>query len=1521
MQFEEMNSAIPKAQGLYDPAYEKDSCGVGFIANIKAKSSRSIVDKGIRLMCNLEHRGAEGADPKTGDGAGIMIQVPHKFFKNNVDFPLPEQGDYAVGVLFLPQDQIVREGIENIIEKTIVDEGEIFLGFRDVPVNIDVTGLVARKTIPVFKQVFIGRSEQVEAGDPFERKLFLIRRVIDRRIRSEYKIDRSQYYVPSFSSRTIVYKGMLLGQQVKLFYKDLQSPDIESSFCLTHTRFSTNTFPTWDLAHPYRMIAHNGEINTLRGNMNWMAARQMVMHTPFYGPELKRMLPIILEGQSDTASFDTVLELLFLGGRSVPHAMMMMIPEAWSKKPDMDPDVRAFYEYHANLMEPWDGPAAIAFCNGKVIGATLDRNGLRPARYVITKDDEIIMSSEAGVLNTEPENIVKLDRLKPGRMLLVDLVKGELIDDEQIKKKISTQKPYLEWIEEKLLRLNQLPEPENVTQPDHNTILERMKVFGYTSEDVTTLMTPMAVQGQEPVASMGTDVSLPILSDRPQPLYRYFKQNFAQVTNPPIDPIREELVMELTTYIGPEGNLLTESPEHCHRIELEHPILTNKNFEKIKQISQGHFKTITFEILFDPNVKHDMRNSLDQVCQKAEDAIRDGYNLIILTDRGVSKDRAPIPALLAVSGLHHYLIREGLRTKTGIVLESGEPREIVHYALLCGYGANAINPYLAFETLADLFQEGLLPEVEDYKTAEKNYIKASGKGLFKIFSKMGISTLQSYCGAQIFEAVGLDSELVNNYFTGTATRIEGLSLKMLEEESVRRHKNAYDPSRPGESLDTGGLHYYRKNGDPHLFNPMTIHKLQRSTQENDYTTYKEFSKLIDQEYDQYITLRSLFKLDNSKAIPIPIEDVEPIGEIMRRFQTGAMSFGSISWEAHTSMAIAMNQIGAKSNTGEGGEDDIRYKSLMNGDSMRSAIKQVASGRFGVTTNYLVNSDDIQIKMAQGAKPGEGGQLPGHKVDKNIGRLRFSTPGVSLISPPPHHDIYSIEDLKQLIFDLKNVNPLARISVKLVSEVGVGTVAAGVAKAHADHILISGHDGGTGASPMSSIHYAGTPWEIGLAETHQTLVINGLRDRVYLAVDGKIVTGKDVVVAALLGAEEFGFSTSALITLGCIMMRKCHLNTCPVGIATQNQLLRKKFMGKPEYLINYVRFVAEEVREYMAQLGFRTFKEMIGQVDRIKFDRPHHHWKARGLDFAKVLSKPTPAHFQTDLYRTKGQNHDLEKQLDNEIIRRSRAAIDYKQQVKFEIRVTNLNRTIGAMLSGEIAKKYGEVGLPDDTIDITMRGTAGQSFGAFLVRGITFRLIGDTNDYVGKGLCGGTLIVKVPEKATFEPTQNIIIGNTCFYGATRGMAFINGVAGERFCVRNSGAKVVVEGIGDHGCEYMTGGLAIILGKTGRNFGAGMSGGIAYVWDEDSSFKENVNMQMVELEKLNNPEESEIYHFIRLHQEHTSSKRAEEILNNWGQEVKRFLKVMPIEYKKALLKQKEEEQQQANMEIAKGVTVHG
>ncbi len=1274
---------------------------------------------------------------------------------------------------------------------------------------------------------------------------------------------------------------------------------------MLHLRFSTNTFPTWDLAHPFRMIAHNGEINTLRGNKNWMAAREAVMESPYFSKDLKRMLPVIMEGQSDSATFDSVLELLVMTGRSLPHAMMMMIPEAWSKNDLMDPDRKAFYEYHATMMEPWDGPAAVVFTDGNIIGATLDRNGLRPSRYVVTKDGLVVLTSEAGTFSVDAENVAKKGKLQPGRMFILDLKQGRIIEDEEVKKEIVTRKPYRKWVSDNMINLSHLPTPDHIYNSDFDTLHMRQRIFGYTKEDLFEVMLPMATKGEEATGSMGSDASLAVLSEKPQMLFRYFKQLFAQVTNPPIDAIREELVMELTTYVGPEQNLLAETPLHAHRLELEHPLLSNSQIEKIRNIAKGHFKSITIPLLFNPSVRHNMRERMDQICNEAVEAVKSGISLIILSDKGVDRNLAAIPSLLATSGVHHALLRAGLRTRTGIVVESGEPREVHHFALLCGYGANAINPYVAYETIAYLNEKGFLTDIKDYGQAKKNYVKAVSKGLFKIFSKMGISTLQSYCGAQIFEAVGLDSEIVENYFTGTPTRVEGLSLEMLEQETIQRHVHALDSQIDQSTLDVGGLYHYRKDGEHHLWNPLTISKLQLSTSRGDYKTFKEYTELVNNQNKKRVTLRSLFELDTSGK-QIPLEEVEPAKEIVKRFATGAMSFGSISREAHTSLAIAMNRIGGKSNTGEGGEEAERFKRLPNGDSMRSAIKQVASARFGVTAEYLVNADELQIKMAQGAKPGEGGQLPGHKVSKAIAKVRYSIPGVTLISPPPHHDIYSIEDLKQLIFDLKNINPDARVSVKLVSEVGVGTIAAGVAKAHADHILISGHDGGTGASPISSIQYAGSPWELGLSEAHQTLVLNGLRDRVYLAADGQMKTGRDVAVAALLGADEFGFATAPLVTQGCILMRKCHLNTCPVGVATQGPELRKKFHGKPEYLVNFMFYIAEEVRELMASMGFRTFNEMIGQTDKIIPVRLNDHWKARGLDLAKPLYKATPLH-ETNLYRSRGQNHGLENQLDHEFIKLAEPALKNGAPVQIKTRIRNVNRTVGAMLSGEIAKRYGDEGLPEGTIKIELRGTAGQSFGAFLARGVELNLTGESNDYTGKGLSGGRLIVKVPPEVTFDPAENIIMGNTCLYGATSGEAYINGVAGERFAVRNSGAYAVIEGVGDHGCEYMTGGRVVVIGKVGRNFAAGMSGGVAYLWDPNKVAEKYINHGMVDVEYLIYDEDiAEVYNMVQKHFDYTGSKRAEYVVKNWSTEKDNFWKIIPDEYRKALAKLAQEKE---------------
>ncbi len=1504
---EPTTNGLPNPQGLYHPSREHDACGVGFVVNIDGTKSRRIIDDALQVLRNIEHRGAEGADPETGDGAGVLMQMPHRFMQrvtSEQGIALPEEGRYAVGMHFLPKDKALRNTLERIIEKIVLDEGQQFLGWRDVPVDNSVPGVSARETLPFIRQSFIGASEEIETQEDFERSLYIIRRIIDNRIRRELHLDRSRYYVPSFSSRTIVYKGMLLADQVSRFFHDLSAPDMESAMAMIHMRFSTNTFPTWDLAHPFRMIAHNGEINTVRGNINWMRTREMVMESPLFGGDLKRILPIVADGQSDSATFDTVLELLVMAGRSLPHAMMMMIPEAWSKNPHMDPDRKGFYEYHANMMEPWDGPAAVAFTDGRVVGATLDRNGLRPARYIVTTDGRVIMASEAGTIHVDPAEIEYSGKLQPGRMFLIDLEKGRIIDDEEIKKEITTQQPYRQWVEDNILRLNNLPEPRNVKEPNHETVAMRQKVFGYTKEDLNIVMRPMSVNGEEALGSMGTDASLAVLSDQPQPLFRYFKQLFAQVTNPPIDAIREEIVMELTTYVGPEQNVLGETPAHAHRLELPHPVLSNRELEQIRSIAEGHFKATTLSMHFDPREKNDMRVKLDALFLAAENAVRSGVNLLILTDRGADEHQAPIPSLLAVAGLHHHLIRQGMRTQTGIILESGEPRDVHHFASLLGYGANAINPYLAYETLHDMFREGLLKGPDSVEKIEYNYRKAIGKGLFKIFSKMGISTLQSYCGAQIFEVVGLDREVVNRFFAGTPTVIEGMSLEMIEEETRRRHAAAFEEISRNR-LASGGLHHFRMDGEKHLWTPLTIAKLQNSVRVNNYDEYKEYAKLINEQADGPVTLRSLFEF-TSDLPAVSIDEVEPAKEIVKRFATGAMSYGSISREAHTSLAVAMNRLGGQSNTGEGGEEPDRFVPQPNGDSMRSAIKQVASGRFGVTAHYLVNADEIQIKMAQGAKPGEGGQLPGFKVDTIIAKVRHSTPGVTLISPPPHHDIYSIEDLKQLIFDLKNINPTARISVKLVSETGVGTVAAGVAKAHADHILISGHDGGTGASPISSIQYAGTPWELGLSETQQTLVLNGLRDRVYLAVDGQLKTGRDVVVGALLGAEEFGFSTAPLVTLGCIMMRKCHLNTCPVGVATQDPELRAKFSGTPDNVVNFMFFVAEEVREYMAQLGYRKFTDMVGQTHRLQQKPRLTHWKLRGIDLAPLTHQAEPK-FGTALHRKKEQEHGLETQLDHKLIELSKQALESGKEVTISLPVHNTDRSVGAMLSGEISKRHGAKALPGKTIRIELTGIAGQSFGVFLAGGVEMRLTGMSNDYTGKGLSGGLLIVRAPAESSFDPAKNIIIGNTCLYGATSGEMYINGMAGERFAVRNSGAKTVIEGVGDHGCEYMTGGVVVVLGETGRNFAAGMSGGIAFVWNPHKKFEKLVNADMVDLEELNDSADlEELHSLISSHYEYTSSNRANFILSNWEEEKSNFVKVMPREYRAALEKLKQLEQ---------------
>ena len=1488
-----MPRGLPQPQGLYDPAQERDSCGIGFVANIKGQKSHDIIVKGIQVLINLTHRGACGCDPETGDGAGVLIQIPHKFFARECakrGFTLPAVGEYGVGMTFLPVERHDRLQCEGILERIVTEEGLTVLGWRDTPINGAAIGREARNSQPYIQQIFVGRAKGMNE-DQLERKLYLVRKRAETEVAKSDLPDKSFFYMPSFSCRTIVYKGLLLAPQIANFYPELSDPDVVSALCLVHQRFSTNTFPTWQLAHPYRFIAHNGEINTLRGNVNWMHARQSVLESPLFGADIKKLFPIIQPGGSDSASFDNALELLVMAGRGISHAMAMLIPEAWSGNPDMNPQKRAFYEYHASLMEPWDGPAAIAFTDGRSIGATLDRNGLRPARYLVTNDDLIIMASEAGVLPVKPEDVKLKGRLQPGKMLLVDTVGGRIISDRELKASLYGRNPYQLWIKENQVHIHELPEPprEYGTEPD--TLLLRQRAFGYTDEDLKMILGPMAAKGEEPIGSMGADTPLACLSDKPQPLFNYFKQLFAQVTNPPIDPIREEMVMSLISYIGTERNILAETPQHCHTLRLPHPILTNRDLERLRRVSQGDFLATTLPMLFAVEENgRGLERALDQLCRRASLAIQSGYTLLILSDRGLDRDYAPIPSLLALTAVHNHLVREETRTQVALIIESGEPREVMHFALLIGYGASAVNPYLALETLqaGQLQDTGVKPE-----KAVAHFIKAINKGLLKTFSKMGISTLQSYRGAQVFEAIGLSKRLVDRYFTGTVSRIEGVDLDVLAREAILKHQHAFQPVHESDTdLAIGGTYQYRARGEYHLFNPQTIAKLQHAVRQESFTTFQEYTELIDGQNQQLATLRGLLEIKQSDQ-PIPLEEVEPVASIVKRFATGAMSFGSISKEAHETLALAMNRIGGKSNTGEGGEDEERF-----GDGRRSAIKQVASGRFGVTASYLVNADELQIKMAQGAKPGEGGQLPGHKVDAVIARVRHSIPGVGLISPPPHHDIYSIEDLAQLIYDLKNVNPRARIAVKLVAEVGVGTVAAGVAKAHADVVLISGDSGGTGASPLSSIRHAGIPWELGLAETHQVLVLNDLRGRIRVQTDGKLQTGRDVVIAALLGAEEFGFSTAPLVALGCIMMRKCHLNTCPVGVATQDPALRAKFRGAPEHVINFFFYLAEQVRGYMAQMGFRTFDEMVGRVDMLDPRAALDHWKAKGLDLSMILHNPqVPLRIARRCVQA--QDHGLDQALDYKLIDHARDAIDGGDPIVIKLPIRNIHRTVGAMLSGEIARRHGSAGLPDGTIHFQFTGSAGQSFGAFLAHGVTLELEGDANDYVGKGLSGGKLIVYPPRASTFLPEENIVIGNVALYGATSGEAFLNGMAGERFAVRNSGATAVVEGLGDHGCEYMTNGLVVVLGKVGRNFAAGMSGGIAFVLDEKGDFAEKrCNTAGVDLESVGEADAGLLQGLIYRHVEYTASPRGKWILENWEQMVPQFVKVFPHEYKRVL-----------------------
>ncbi|MGA6826782.1 glutamate synthase large subunit [Nitrospira sp. NS4] len=1497
-----MIPGLPPKQGLYDPDQEKDSCGVGFVVNIQGQKSHTIVQQGLQILENLTHRGAQGCDPCTGDGAGILLQVPHDFLKRaagDVGVSLPNAGEYGVGMVFLPPQADRRQQCEQLFAKVIAEEGLRLLGWRDVPVKSDAIGAVARSTEPFMRQIFIARDVLNEAQ--FERKLYVVRKRVENAVRESAIQGREYFYIPSLSANTIVYKGLLLPHQMAAYYQDLKDASLTSALALVHSRFSTNTFPTWPLAHPYRYICHNGEINTLKGNVNWMRARQGRLNSDLFGKDLEKLYPIVYENQSDSACLDNAVEFLTMGGRSLPHAMMMLIPEPWVANPQMDLDRRGFYEYHAAMQEPWDGPAAVCFTDGKLIGATLDRNGLRPCRYQVTTDGLVVLASEAGVLPIETQRIRQKGRLMPGRMFLIDTVQGRLIDDEEVKAEIVSRKPYRSWVTQYRISLDELPEPLNVPQPDHPTTRQRQQAFGYTVEELKMVLTPMVVNGEEAISSMGTDTPLAVLSDRPQLLFKYFKQLFAQVTNPPIDPIREELVMSLTTSIGPKPNLMDENPESCRRIRVKQPILTNVDLQKIRELADPHFKSKTLKMLFRvAEGPEGLGAAVDELCRQASQAIKEGYKFLILSDRGVNEEWAPIPSLLGVAAVHHHLVRECTRTEVGLTVETGEPRDVHHFACLIGYGAGTVNPYLVFESLVDMERDGYLPEGLDAQTAEGKFIKAINKGLLKVFSKMGISTVQSYCGAQIFEAIGLNHELIGRYFTGTPSRVEGIGIREIGEETLRRHKLAYEPA-PIRQLDFGGEIHYRIQGEHHNWNPDTIYKLQHATRNNDPKTFAEFSQLVNDESKRRSNLRGLLDFKFLPE-PISIDEVEPAKDIVKRFTTGAMSFGSISKEAHETLAVAMNRLGAKSNTGEGGEDPERFKPLPNGDSKNSYIKQVASARFGVTSHYLVNAKELQIKMAQGAKPGEGGQLPGHKVDENIAKFRYSTPGVQLISPPPHHDIYSIEDLAQLIFDLKNANPEAAVSVKLVSEVGVGTVAAGVAKAHADKVLISGDSGGTGASPLSSIKYAGGPWELGLAETHQTLVMNDLRGRIRVETDGQLKTGRDVAIATLLGAEEYGFATAPLIIEGCIMMRKCHLNTCPVGIATQDPELRKKFNGQPEHIVNFFFFVAEELRQIMAKLGFRTINEMVGRVDKLKVQKAIDHWKAKGLDLTPLLKAPEVG---TDVPRhcVQKQDHGLAEVLDNKLIELCKPALDKGEKVTLDLPIRNVNRTVGTMLSSRIAKKYGLEGLPPDTISIKFTGSAGQSFGAFLSRGVTLTLEGESNDYIGKGLSGGKIIVFPPKNAIYTPEDTILVGNTSLYGGTQGEAYFYGMAGERFAVRNSGVRAVVEGTGDHGCEYMTGGVVVVLGRTGRNFAAGMSGGVAFVLDELGKFPARCNTGMVELEKVATAEDKKLLHeMITSHFMCTGSRNAKRILGSWEAMLPKFVKVMPVDYKRVLEERK-------------------
>jgi len=1491
------------SNGLYSPAFEHDACGIGFVVNIKAHKSHKIVSDALTILENMEHRGACGCEINTGDGAGIMVQTPHEFFFDEcvkLGVHLPPFKKYGVGVLFFPRDIRLKEECRDILNRCAEKLGLEILAYRKVPVNADGIGFTALSVEPEIEQVFVACPDHINNPEDFERKLFLLKNYASHTIFNTVKQDAIGFYIASFSYKTVVYKGQLTSAQLREYFPDLSDKRLVSAFGLIHSRFATNTFPSWKLAQPFRYIAHNGEINTLQGNLNWLKTSEKNFTSAYFTKEeMDMLLPIINNGQSDSACLDNMIELLTLCGRSLPHVMMMLIPEAWDDNEQMDPVKKAFYEFHSAFMEPWDGPASISFTDGKIIGATLDRNGLRPSRYCVTTDDRVIMASETGVLPIDPKLVKEYGRLQPGKMFVVDLEQGRIISDDELKKTICAQKPYAEWLNKYKIRLEELPQPRvTFTEIDHDQIFKYQKAFGYATEDLETILTPMALDGKEPIGSMGSDVPLAVLSDQPQHLSSYFKQLFAQVTNPPIDPIRERMVMSLATFVGNNGNLLTEDPLSSHSVALDQPVLTNYELEKIRSIDTGIFQAKTLQCYFRADGKPgSLKKGLDRLCRYATDAVEDGFQVLVLTDRAIDSNHAPIPTLLATAAVHHHLIRKGYRGQVGLVIEAGDVWEVHHFACLVGFGATAINPYLAFATIRDLKNSSQLKTDLDEKQLYKNYIKAVCDGLLKVFSKMGISTLQSYQGAQIFEILGINKSVVDQYFTGTVSRIEGMGLDEIAKEALAKHKFAFSKqSLPFEQLTTGGVYQWKRKGEFHLFNPQTIHLLQQATQNNDYQTFKKYSKLVNEQGEKACTLRSLFDFKRNRPA-VHIDEVEPAEKIFKRFATGAMSFGSISHEAHSTLAIAMNRIGAKSNTGEGGEDELRYEPLPNGDSMRSAIKQVASARFGVTSHYLTMADELQIKMAQGAKPGEGGQLPGHKVDEWIGKVRHSTPGVGLISPPPHHDIYSIEDLAQLIFDLKNSNRAARISVKLVSKAGVGTIAAGVAKAKADVILISGHDGGTGASPISSIKHAGLPWELGLAETHQTLVKNKLRSRVVVQADGQLRTGRDIAIATLLGAEEWGIASAALVVEGCIMMRKCHENTCPVGIATQNPELRKRFTGNPDHVVNYFKMVVQELREIMAELGFRTINEMVGQVDSLESRNDIKHWKYGKLDLSPVLFKE-PNSLYTGLYKTEEQDHGLQLQLDWRLMEVAKPALERKEKVFGSFKIINTHRTVGTILSNEISKAHGSSGLPDDTIHFKFTGTAGQSFGAFNTSGVTLELEGDANDYFGKGLSGARLVVYPSSQAGFVPEENIIIGNVAFYGATSGSAYIRGKAGERFCVRNSGVHAVVEGVGDHGCEYMTGGRVVVLGDTGRNFAAGMSGGIAYVYDVKGIFTSMCNKEMVDLDPLNSDDADELKIMIENHLRNTDSTVAKFILDDFDNQLKNFMKVFPRDYKKVL-----------------------